>query len=494
MREATVLLMLILGISLTGTAEGNAFAELTAADAPDGDRVEQFLFSAKLAAEGSADAQIYLADQIFDKGDKSLAVRLYQSILDQRGYDVDPAARGYFLYTYAKLGEIYVAGEIVPPDLPRGLEILREVASQSTGLGQQAMFLALGSDLLPSRLAVRDLWWQYSETGESFDLDDITPAEESVPPPDGEYGPCGAPMDHQEQLMDLWESAQVKALDAPEAADSIISEAYAAANALDPGAHNLSFHFYNIPARPLLALLADILGHKANFADDNRPWPIIRIQMSKVPRAFAFAVLVNELALDVSCNGDTMRFTATRQTPTHEKRTYIIDFVTHVEPLVNEQVRMRWKRGHHYEGSVEGLVPSGKGVLIFEDGSTISGEFRDGTLHGQGEYLDNKVRVSGTFEKGLLEGEGTHINEAEGFWFEGPFAAGQFLGEGIQEFVDYEEESKVRYTGPFRDNVPHGPGTCAVPHRAYEYPCTFHRGELVRVGDVSLFPINPESG
>lgn len=52
----------------------------------------------------------------------------------------------------------------------------------------------------------------------------------------------------------------------------------------------------------------------------------------------------------------------------------------------------------------------GKGVITYADQEMWSeGEFKDGKLHGYGEYNHRNFNYKGMFENGAYDGEGKHL-------------------------------------------------------------------------------------
>ncbi|MFL1466729.1 MORN repeat-containing protein [Marinobacter sp. HN1S83] len=86
------------------------------------------------------------------------------------------------------------------------------------------------------------------------------------------------------------------------------------------------------------------------------------------------------------------------------------------------------------------------------DGSTYSGDIRDGLFHGEGvqEFASGTV-YSGQFREGYWHGQGT-LESPAGWRYEGEFEKGLMSGQGVLEDGD------SRYEGAFRNNEFHGEG------------------------------------
>ena len=95
------------------------------------------------------------------------------------------------------------------------------------------------------------------------------------------------------------------------------------------------------------------------------------------------------------------------------------------------------------------------------DGSTYSGDVRDGFFHGEGvqEYASGAV-YRGQFREGYWHGQG-ELESPAGWRYEGEFREGLMAGQGVLE----DEES--RYEGAFRNNDFHGKGRYEINGSVY---------------------------
>jgi len=126
-------------------------------------------------------------------------------------------------------------------------------------------------------------------------------------------------------------------------------------------------------------------------------------------------------------------------------------------------------------GCVQGDCDGGYGTYVYIDGSKYEGQFRNGRLHGQGTwfYTDGD-KFTGGFKNNYSHGDGIiyHADgrETAGHWVNGeyrepaaPVAAKEGCIEGnckngIGTFI--YEEGAAKYMGEFKDQFPHGTGTC----------------------------------
>ena len=81
-------------------------------------------------------------------------------------------------------------------------------------------------------------------------------------------------------------------------------------------------------------------------------------------------------------------------------------------------------------------TPHGIGIATWSDGRKYEGEFKNGSFHGKGTWINpwiygKKGKYIGEFKNGIAQGKGTWINP-------------------------YDKDGK--YVGKFKNNVPHGKG------------------------------------
>lgn len=96
------------------------------------------------------------------------------------------------------------------------------------------------------------------------------------------------------------------------------------------------------------------------------------------------------------------------------------------------------------------------------DGSTYSGDFKEGLFHGQGQQrFASGLVYRGEFREGYWHGVG-ELESPAGWRYEGEFAEGLMAGQGVWE----DEES--RYEGRFENGDFHGQGRFEVDGSVYE--------------------------
>ena len=91
--------------------------------------------------------------------------------------------------------------------------------------------------------------------------------------------------------------------------------------------------------------------------------------------------------------------------------------------LVDDDIYEKWtSNGITYFGIKENGNLSGKGIILFGDGSCQIGDFENGKLNGNGAYFVRKGldRYNGLWTDGKMNGEGSY------FWLEGFYYAGEF--------------------------------------------------------------------
>lgn len=77
-----------------------------------------------------------------------------------------------------------------------------------------------------------------------------------------------------------------------------------------------------------------------------------------------------------------------------------------------------------YNGSLVAHKMNGKGTLVFENGDTYEGEFKNGIFHGRGTYTSaSGWKYVGQFKNGYADGQGKLTTEGQAT-YEGRFKQG----------------------------------------------------------------------
>jgi len=109
-----------------------------------------------------------------------------------------------------------------------------------------------------------------------------------------------------------------------------------------------------------------------------------------------------------------------------------------------------------YTGSTLLGIPSGKGKMVWENGDSYAGAFKQGNRHGKGcmSYKDGR-QYEGRFVANQAHDPNGQMTWKDGTIYVGSFVQGKRTGSGIQRFP-----SKVRYEGEFVNGKYHGTGVC----------------------------------
>lgn len=99
--------------------------------------------------------------------------------------------------------------------------------------------------------------------------------------------------------------------------------------------------------------------------------------------------------------------------------------------------------GSFYEGTFEGGIPHGEGILLTVDGDRYVGGFANGLIHGEGVYsFSSGSKYAGDFRKGSFYGYGI-LTRDNGDKYVGEFENNEFHGKGILSFIDPEGNTKT---------------------------------------------------
>ena len=126
-----------------------------------------------------------------------------------------------------------------------------------------------------------------------------------------------------------------------------------------------------------------------------------------------------------------------------------------------------------YYGNIENNKYNGKGILIKNDGSSISGDWIDGICTGKAKLIiKNILEYEGDYKNNKKEGFGTEIYK-DGSRYEGEFKENKKNGKG-KCFLNNGEI----YEGEFKDDLYEGEGIYKWPSEPREYKGHFEKGNI----------------
>lgn len=111
-----------------------------------------------------------------------------------------------------------------------------------------------------------------------------------------------------------------------------------------------------------------------------------------------------------------------------------------------------------YEGEWYNGMKQGHGIIKWENGDWLEGNFHHGRIQGRGVLVEGGKRYEGDFHKGMKHGFGITEHE-NGDKYVGQFWRGRAHGYGILELSD-----GGWYEGQFRFRKKHGFGTQEDPN------------------------------
>ena len=171
-------------------------------------------------------------------------------------------------------------------------------------------------------------------------------------------------------------------------------------------------------------------------------------------------------------------------------------------PLGCEWTRIKINPIGEYEGYVQiesGLVPHGRGTMVWKDGNVYRGEWQNGQMHGElGEYWSavDESLYRGNWYKGKRQGQGEYWLDGEnrdGERYKGGFLDGEFSGYGEYRLksgnilyrgewehdkwcgrgIVYWRNGSIKYDGFWENGIKNGIGTWYRSNGALAY-----RGEM----------------
>lgn len=479
------------------------------------------------AASGDPFGQIMVTVGLGHQGKEALAMDLLESMWREVGYapdQVGPDARPLrgldgrkllvdvpaLLSYYHDLAQHRLAADADPSSLERGLRILLANSEHGHALSASALGLAVsGHPRLPASPTLADRWFELADEGRRFAIDDLgaQPFEDhepAVPPSADQFGACPSPLDRLDRVLDEAKATQAVIRDAPETADAELAAMKARIEAIsgEGRAPPLSMFFNDISPVAVAALSLDMLPQSDEpLAFVDAPWledTRIALAWRDMPLPLLLAQLDRELGgAGFRCAGQWVRWVAgARREPTERFLLVPLPLLSG-EPDAGGMQTLRWPGPVAYEGELADGRPAGRGVLRWPgaweplQGQVHSGQFRRGLLHGAGEIrdADGELLARGEFRLGQLNGPGRrtllypHRTVLEGSFEDDVLVS----GSGSQGLAAADATAPLlTYVGPFERNQAHGLGECRG--EGFAYPCRFHRGVFVGIGELVLVP------
>lgn len=122
----------------------------------------------------------------------------------------------------------------------------------------------------------------------------------------------------------------------------------------------------------------------------------------------------------------------------------------------NGQGTLTWPDGNKYTGECKDDKFNGLGTFLFANGDKYSGEYQDDVKYGQGTMTyANGGKYTGAWVHDERNGQGTY-SYADGRQYTGKFKDGKFDGQGTYTYADGS-----KYTGWWKDGVFIGKGEVA---------------------------------
>ena len=127
-------------------------------------------------------------------------------------------------------------------------------------------------------------------------------------------------------------------------------------------------------------------------------------------------------------------------------------------------------------------MKEGQGTILFSNGASFTGEFRDGFSHGKGTFnFPNGDCLQGNWKEDLLQGKGTMIISKPGMVIEGDFHE-----ESETKRVKVQWKNGAFFEGEFKDGRPEGQGKYDHPLEGVLYKGSWKNGRAHGKGELLL--------
>ena len=124
-------------------------------------------------------------------------------------------------------------------------------------------------------------------------------------------------------------------------------------------------------------------------------------------------------------------------------------------------------KGDKYTGTFLKGLPHGKGTYTWPNGDKYDGDWKAGNMHGKGTYTwPNGHKYEGDFVEGKLQGKGTYT-WPNGDKYDGDWKEGKFHGKGTYTYAKDDKEGRATFTGYYVNDLRNGHGTLTYKNGSF---------------------------
>ena len=143
-------------------------------------------------------------------------------------------------------------------------------------------------------------------------------------------------------------------------------------------------------------------------------------------------------------------------------------------------------------GCIEGNCQNGQGTIVWVNGDTYEGEWKNGEEHGQGTMVwANGDTYEGEWKNGAIHGQGKMV-WVSGHTYEGKWENGEMYRDGIgciegnceNGYGTVVWDDGDKYIGNFKDSSLHGEGELTFAEDGEKWIGTWKNGKLQGEGEI----------
>ncbi len=496
-----------------------------------------------LAKNGDLEAKVFLASRVLrNKNLKKMGLELFQEIYDTHGYQIeDQVQKQNLMMSYNDLAISYLRNELFELNPKKAYKILIENTRHGSAFGKLNLnqylsnqeYLPIDSYSLDHPDLLSLLWLQYDKNKAKQSLADVINELDKaqtleifgeLEPEQSLFKSCDGSLGKMNELVSKYSEFQNKILADKNNKETVLTQAISYYTELETSLPNKinSYNFSKINIHTFLNIVLKFSDRDAN--DKNRfnlkynqelANNYIEVHMDKVPNSLVITRIFEKFELELLCYKKWIMLKPKSNQAAQHLLLGSFQLESQENHANSEKLGfIKWDDGTVYQGGLINGRPVGQGKFTIpnkhqEGDYEIKGQFKDGVLNGEGEYIaGTNLQVYsyiGEFENGLYHGKGHYIDHSDNTIYQGNFINGKFSGKAKYYFQrDLLKPSLVQnyfknnsndnldlndyiiYEGDFKESIPDGKGVCSTTN--FNYDCEFYKRYLIGIDNYSLLP------